>query len=209
MNVALRFALAAVTALSLTACESGAMKSSTITKVASTTSFGMCAGYCKTTLEISEKEAVLTREAWGRGAGANLPLQRFATPLGAGVAGYCCSGRSRNDRRAARADRLSGLRGRRGGVADHRRREGHEDDHVRSRCDDRGSAAAARPRASAAHADVAEGGVSAAVERKFGAARPYARRTKPSALHSSLPTPWCTMNIPSGSYFAFTARSFG
>jgi hypothetical protein len=83
MNVALRFALAAVTALSLTACESGAMKPSTITKVASTTSFGMCAGYCKTTLEISEKEAVLTREAWGRGAGANLPVQRFATPLSA------------------------------------------------------------------------------------------------------------------------------
>jgi hypothetical protein len=41
----------------------------------------MCAGYCKTTLEISEKEAVLTREAWGRGAGANLPKQRFAAPL--------------------------------------------------------------------------------------------------------------------------------
>jgi hypothetical protein len=41
----------------------------------------MCAGYCKTTLEVSETEAVLVREAWGRGAGANLPPQRFATPL--------------------------------------------------------------------------------------------------------------------------------
>lgn len=83
MNFMMRFALAAIAALSLTACESGAMKPSAVTKVASTTSFGMCAGYCKTTLEISEKEAVLTREAWGRGAGANLPLQRFATPLSA------------------------------------------------------------------------------------------------------------------------------
>ena len=41
----------------------------------------MCVGYCKTTLEIAEGEAVLTREAWGRGAGANLPLQRFTAQL--------------------------------------------------------------------------------------------------------------------------------
>ena len=83
MNGFLRFGLAALAALSLSACESGAMKPLAVTKVASTTSFGMCAGYCKTTLEISEKEAVLTREAWGRGAGANLPLQRLTAPLSA------------------------------------------------------------------------------------------------------------------------------
>lgn len=46
-----------------------------------TTSFGMCVGYCRTTLEITETEAVLTREAYGRGAGANLPTQRLTTPL--------------------------------------------------------------------------------------------------------------------------------
>jgi hypothetical protein len=83
MNFALRFALAAVAALSLTACESAVTKPNGIAKVVSTTSFGMCAGYCKTTLTITEKEAVLVREAWGRGAGANLPTQRHATPLGA------------------------------------------------------------------------------------------------------------------------------
>lgn len=81
MNSFLRFAAACTVALSLTACESGAVKPAAITKVASTTSFGMCAGYCKTTLEVSEKEAVLTREAWGRGAGANLPVQRLTSPL--------------------------------------------------------------------------------------------------------------------------------
>jgi hypothetical protein len=79
MSFVLRLGLVVV-ALGLAACES-AVKSAGITKVASTTSFGMCAGYCKTTLEISEKEAVLTREAWGRGAGANLPLQRLTAAL--------------------------------------------------------------------------------------------------------------------------------
>jgi hypothetical protein len=51
--------------------------------VASTTSFGMCAGYCKTTLEISADGAVLTREPWGRGAGSGLPVQRFTAVLSA------------------------------------------------------------------------------------------------------------------------------
>ena len=83
MNSILRFGVVAIAAFSLTACESSATKPLAVTKVASTTSFGMCAGYCKTTLEISEKEAVLTREAWGRGAGANLPVQRLTTPLSA------------------------------------------------------------------------------------------------------------------------------
>jgi hypothetical protein len=83
MNSFFRFAAVCTVALSLTACESGAMKPSAVTKVASTTSFGMCVGYCKTTLEISEKEAVLTREAWGRGAGAILPVQRLTAALSA------------------------------------------------------------------------------------------------------------------------------
>lgn len=83
MHIVLRFTLAAVVALGLAACESGAVKGSAVTKVASTTSFGMCAGYCKTTLEISANEAVLTREAWGRGAASGLPTQKFTVALSA------------------------------------------------------------------------------------------------------------------------------
>ena len=83
MNNILHFAVVCVVALSVAGCEAGPMNPSPVTKVASTTSFGMCAGYCKTTLEISTTEAVLTREAWGRGAGANLPVQRFTAPLSA------------------------------------------------------------------------------------------------------------------------------
>jgi hypothetical protein len=33
------------------------------------------------------------------------------------------------------------------------------------------------------------------------------RLLKPSALHSSLPTPWCTKNRPLGSTFSLMARS--
>ena len=83
MNQILRFSIAVLAALSLAACESGVTQAGAVTKVASTTSFGMCAGYCKTTLEITPTQAVLTREGWGRGAGANLPLQRLTAPLSA------------------------------------------------------------------------------------------------------------------------------
>lgn len=83
MRIALRFGLVVVAGLSLAACESGAMKGSAVTRVASTTSFGMCAGYCKTTLEITEGKAVLVSEAWGRGAGANLPKRTVSTVLSA------------------------------------------------------------------------------------------------------------------------------
>jgi hypothetical protein len=77
-----RFGLIVAAALSLAACEGGAPNAASgVRKVASTTSFGMCAGYCKTNLEISEGQAVLTREPWGRGAGANLPPQRFTAQL--------------------------------------------------------------------------------------------------------------------------------
>jgi hypothetical protein len=37
----------------------------------------------------------------------------------------------------------------------------------------------------------------------------HARRVKPSALQSSLPTPWWTKKRPAGSYFFLTASSFG
>jgi hypothetical protein len=52
-----------------------------VLRIVSTTSFGMCAGYCKTTLEITEGAAVLTRETWSRGPGGDLPVQRFPVSL--------------------------------------------------------------------------------------------------------------------------------
>jgi hypothetical protein len=53
-----------------------------VSQIVSTTSFGMCVGYCTTRLEISPGRAVLIREArGGRGAPQNLPPQRFATVL--------------------------------------------------------------------------------------------------------------------------------
>jgi len=74
--------VSAVLAMSLlAACQSLSTEPSAVTKVTSTTSFGMCIGYCKTTLEITETEAVLISERFGRGEGADLPLQRVTTPL--------------------------------------------------------------------------------------------------------------------------------
>jgi hypothetical protein len=81
MTLRVWFGLFLAVVLGLAACESGGASASGVRKIASTTSFGMCAGYCKTTLEITQGEAVLTREAWGRGAGANLPPQRFTAQL--------------------------------------------------------------------------------------------------------------------------------
>ena len=53
-----------------------------IRQIVSTTSFGMCVGYCTTRLEISPGRAVLIRQArGGRGAPQNLPDQRFAAVL--------------------------------------------------------------------------------------------------------------------------------
>ena len=53
-----------------------------VSQIVSTTSFGMCVGYCTTRLEISQGRAVLIREArGGRGAPQNLPAQRFTTVL--------------------------------------------------------------------------------------------------------------------------------
>ncbi|MBK7908654.1 MAG: hypothetical protein IPJ78_19185 [Gemmatimonadetes bacterium] len=76
--------VSAVLAMSLlAACQSLSTEPSALTKVTSTTSFGMCVGYCKTTLVITATEAVLIRESYGRGAGTELPLQRVTTPLSA------------------------------------------------------------------------------------------------------------------------------
>jgi len=72
--------------LALAACATTAAPPANVTRVVSTTSFGMCVGYCTTRLEISEGEAVLIREArGGRGASAPAPpTQRFAMLLTAG-----------------------------------------------------------------------------------------------------------------------------
>jgi hypothetical protein len=70
-------------ALALSACASAAAPPASVTRVVSTTSFGMCVGYCTTRLEITEGQAVLIREARG-GRGAPNPAQtpqRLSTPL--------------------------------------------------------------------------------------------------------------------------------
>lgn len=70
-------------ALCLAACASApTAPAQDIRQIVSTTSFGMCVGYCTTRLEISPGRAVLIREArGGRGAPQNLPEQRFAAVL--------------------------------------------------------------------------------------------------------------------------------
>lgn len=71
--------------LSLSACAtSAAPTSAPVRQVVSTTSFGMCVGYCSTRLEISESGAVLIRSSRGGRGGAQLPDQRFTAVLGAG-----------------------------------------------------------------------------------------------------------------------------
>lgn len=78
------FCVAALT-LALTGCASAAApQASGVTRVVSTTSFGMCVGYCTTELEITEGRAVLTRLArGGRGAPQGLPPQTYSMPLSA------------------------------------------------------------------------------------------------------------------------------
>ena len=74
-----RLGLAAVVALTLASCGSGAAPG--VLQVVSTTSFGMCAGYCSTRLEISEGAAVLTRTSRGGRGAQELPEQRFVQTL--------------------------------------------------------------------------------------------------------------------------------
>jgi hypothetical protein len=70
-------------ALSATGCGDGTTAGG-VTQVASTTSFGMCVGYCTTRMEISKDQAVLVREARGGRGSQDLPDQRIAAPLQAG-----------------------------------------------------------------------------------------------------------------------------
>ena len=78
-----RFGLlaAGALALALAACTTDATAPSPVRQVVSTTSFGMCVGYCSTRLEISENGAVLTRSSRGGRGGATLPDQRFTAAL--------------------------------------------------------------------------------------------------------------------------------
>jgi len=66
-------------ALSLPACGSG--QAPAVRQIVSTTSFGMCLGYCSTRLEISEGQAILVRSARGGRGAQDLPEQRSTTPL--------------------------------------------------------------------------------------------------------------------------------
>lgn len=70
-------------ALALTACASApAPQQPDITRVVSTTSFGMCVGYCTTELVITEGQAVLTRlPRGGRGVPSTMAPQRSSIPL--------------------------------------------------------------------------------------------------------------------------------
>ena len=78
------FVLAAIAWLTACANTTAAPASATVTRIISTTSFGMCLGYCTTRLEITEGRAVLIREArGGRGAPQNLPEQRYTAQLSA------------------------------------------------------------------------------------------------------------------------------
>ncbi len=75
MNASLGLTAAAAVAISATACSQAATAAAGVTQVVSTTSFGMCGGYCKTRLEISAGGVVLVREPGGRGE-PNLPVER-------------------------------------------------------------------------------------------------------------------------------------
>ncbi|MFZ2030121.1 MAG: hypothetical protein WAU68_07435 [Vitreimonas sp.] len=79
------FLAAGALALALAACVTNpTTPQAQVRQVVSTTSFGMCVGYCSTRLEISESGAVLTRSARGGRGGAALPDQRFEEHLTAG-----------------------------------------------------------------------------------------------------------------------------
>jgi hypothetical protein len=83
MKTQIWFGSVLAVALAMAACDDRATSAGGVTQVASTTSFGMCMGYCKTRLEISPGQAVLVREPWGRGD-RNQPVQRTTAPLDAG-----------------------------------------------------------------------------------------------------------------------------
>lgn len=72
---------ASLFALLLAACASSPAATRAVDRIVSTTSFGMCVGYCATRLEITPGQAVLIRDARGGRGAPNLPEQRFAAPL--------------------------------------------------------------------------------------------------------------------------------
>lgn len=75
MKIRIGVAFAFAAALGLAACDGGTSAAGGVTQVVSTTSFGMCMGYCKTRLELTPGKAVLVREPGGRGA-PTLPVER-------------------------------------------------------------------------------------------------------------------------------------
>lgn len=76
----LRFGLAAM-ALALAGCASATPAPTEVRQIVSTTSFGMCVGYCTTRLEISEGQAVLIRDGRSGRGSPNRPDQRFTQTL--------------------------------------------------------------------------------------------------------------------------------
>ena len=80
-NAGLGLAAVVAVALNMSACGAGTQAPAAVTQVVSTTSFGMCAGYCATRLEISEGQAILVREAHGRRGNQDLPVQRITAAL--------------------------------------------------------------------------------------------------------------------------------
>lgn len=80
----IKILVASFCAVALAACANSiAAPSSGVTRIVSTTAFGMCVGYCTTRLEISAGQAVLIREARaGRGGGGPVrDTQRFTAQL--------------------------------------------------------------------------------------------------------------------------------
>lgn len=70
-----------VLTLALAACQAPGGGANDVLRVASTTSFGMCVGYCKTSLVLTPQKAVLTSEPSGRGMSADAKPKSVEKPL--------------------------------------------------------------------------------------------------------------------------------
>ncbi len=71
----------AAAAFALAGCASTAAAPTEVREIVSTTSFGMCVGYCTTRLEITAGQAVLIRDGRGGRGAQELPDQRFTQTL--------------------------------------------------------------------------------------------------------------------------------